>query len=334
MTLVAEHTSAPPLLSVIVPSHNVWPWISETMQTILGQDLRDLEVIVVDDHSTDGTREILAGFQSRDERVAVIDATEFGGAAARNLGLQHASGRYLAFCDADDLVPRGAYHALVNSLEASGSEIAFGDFLKFSPTATWRPTSGWPAFAQPRVGFTLIEQPSIIRGRAVWNKVFRRDFWERVDIRFPESARSNDIVPMLTSYLAAQSFDLVDEIVYLYRERPGGSSMTSRARSSVSLRAYLEQELSCAELVAGQGDHGVSSVFAGVFREADGWKHLAEHLSAPERESDDDLEIGRLLDEIIRRCLVSGSIGSAACGAPCSHSHAAATSPARRSSSW
>lgn len=294
-----ERSLAQPTLSVLVPAHNVRSWIGETIRSLRDQELSDLEVIVVDDHSTDGTRELLDRLADEDPRVIVVDAVETGGANARNTAVHHAHGRYLAFCDADDLVPPGAYRALVESLESSGSDIAFGDFLKFSPMRTWRPTQGWPAYQDDRRAVRLSEHPSLLRGRAVWNKVFRAEFWHRLGAEFPETARSNDIVPMLTSYLAADRVDVVSDVVYLYRERPGRTSMTARATSAVSVLAYLRQEHVCATMITDAEDAALSSTFAGLFYEADGWKHLSDHLADPSRDSSCDPEIAETVAAIM-----------------------------------
>ncbi len=296
--LSAEHL---PVLSVVVPTHNVRDWVGETLTTISEQQLDGLEIIVVDDHSSDGTREVVAAWADSDPRIRLIDAIDFGGANARNLGVQHARGRFLAFCDGDDLVPPGAYKAMVDSLESSGSDIVFGDYLKFSTMKTWRPTDRWSAYAEQRVGVSLREHPSLIRGRACWNKVFRRDFWDSTGASFPEVARSNDIVPMMTTYLAAGSIDVIEDVVYLYRARPGASSMTAKARSAIALVSYLEQELTCASLVSTDGDHGLLSMFGGLFFEADGWKHLNEFLATGDGDPELDARITELLTQIRER---------------------------------
>jgi hypothetical protein len=131
--------------------------------------------------------------------------------------------------------------------------------------------------------------------------VFRRDFWDSSGASFPEVARSNDIVPMMTTYLAAGSIDVVDDVVYLYRARPGASSMTAKSRSAIALVSYLEQELACASMVSTDGDHGILSMFAGLFFEADGWKHLNEFLATGDGDPELDARIAELLGEIRKR---------------------------------
>ncbi|KQQ95819.1 hypothetical protein ASF62_04880, partial [Leifsonia sp. Leaf325] len=287
-----------PLLSVVIPTHNVASWIGETLTSVLSQDV-DMEVILVDDHSTDATRSIAEAFAARDARLRIVDTASRGGGTARNVGADRARGRYLVFCDGDDLIPSGAYRALVDSLEASGSDIAFGDYLKFSPVATWRPTANWPAYAEARQGFRAVDEPSIIYGRPCWNKAFRTSFWVEQDIRFPDVPRSNDIVPMTKAYLAASAIDMIEDVVYLYRERPGASSMTAKAESATALVSYLTQELACAELVRAAGSANLSRAYATLVFERDGWVHLAKYLRAAGRDRAQEGTVSSLVNQIV-----------------------------------
>lgn len=288
---VADDPGPPPTLSVVMPAHDVAPWIAETLDSVLSQDVDGLEVVVVDDHSTDGTRRHLERIAASDPRVRVVDAVSRGGGTARNIGIDRARGRYLVFSDADDLVPEGAYRAMVESVEASGSDIVFGDFLKFSTIATWSPTTNWPAHREPRTAVDLREHPTLLFGRACWNKVFRRSFWDATGIRYPDVPRSNDIVPMTTAYLAARTVDVIDDVVYLYRERPGTTSMTAKAESATSLLSYLDQELHCARMVHDDGSEELRRQYASLILDRDGWVHLTRFLRSPSRDRDREPEI-------------------------------------------
>ena len=289
-----------PELSVVVTAHNVADWIEEQLYCILRQDVPGTEIIIVDDHSTDGTSEIIGRVAATDPRVIVIRPADRGGANARNVGAAAARGRYLIFADGDDLIPDGAHRALVDSLDRSGSDIAIGNFLKFSASEIWRPSQNWPVFAEPRMGTQLRTWPDLLRGRSVWNKAFRRSFWERNAIRFPEVARSNDIVPMTQALLAARSVDIVDQDVYLYRSRPGWTSMTSSSSRTAGLVAYLRNELECVRLVAKDGDPQLVRVLAMTIIGSDGRTHLERH--AIENPSVDDAvldEVASLVDELL-----------------------------------
>lgn len=278
---------ATPLLSVVIPTHDVRPWVRQTLDSVLEQDVDPLEVIVVDDRSSDGTREYLDERAAEDPRLVVLSSDAPGGGSARNTGADRARGRFLVFCDGDDLVPRGAYRALVDSLIASGSDIAFGDFLKFRAADTWRPTDNMPAYGRDRRSTSLADEPTLLYSRACWNRAFRRDFWEGAGIRFPDVPRSNDIRPMTAAALAAGRVDIVPDVVYLYRERPGSGSMTSRAASPESLLSYLEQETACARLVADSEERGLADIMSLLIRQRDGYVHLARHLLATEGDGDE-----------------------------------------------
>ena len=287
-----------PLLSVIVPTHNVRPWVEETLYSIARQDVDSIEVIVVDDRSTDGTDAVVEHYAHTDHRFRLVRATAGGGGQARNLGVELASGRYLVFCDGDDIVPDGAYQAMVDSLESSGSDIVFGDYWKFSSADCWHPTASMSAYGQEASATTFHEHPTLLMSRPCWNKVFRRDFWVTSGITFPDAVRSNDIVPMVRAYLAAASVDVISRVVYLYRDRPGASSMTSRAGSDASLLSYLTQELECARLIAERRDAALASVYSYLIYDRDGFAHLRKYYAG--RAPGDSLsgEIVALLEEL------------------------------------
>ena len=93
-----------PLLSVIMPSYNAEAFIAESMESVIGQSVEDWELIVIDDASTDGTRDIVEGYRRRDRRIRLLtQATNHGAAHARNLGLDQARGAMIAFIDSDDV---------------------------------------------------------------------------------------------------------------------------------------------------------------------------------------------------------------------------------------
>ncbi|MEU1972519.1 glycosyltransferase family 2 protein [Microbacterium sp. NPDC019599] len=289
-------------LSVVIPTHNVGPWIGETLTSVLDQDLPSMEVIVVDDASTDDTTAVVERFAEADARVRLFRASERGGGSARNRGVAEASGRYLVFCDGDDLIPPGAYAAFVRSLDESGSDIVFGDFLKFSPTDTWRPTASMSAYGRPASGVSLVDEPTLILARPCWNKAFRRDFWQANGIEYPDVPRSNDIVPMVKAYANARSIDIIPDVVYLYRERPGGTSMTAKADSVDSMVSYLTQELECARIVAALDDQAVTTAYRRLIWDRDGFIHVAKFAkfaAAREGGHSRDAEVAAAVEELL-----------------------------------
>ena len=271
-----------PELSVVVPTHDVGLWVGELLSSILEDqstpaDPVDLEVIVVDDASTDETFEIAEAYAARDPRLTVVRSPGRGGGQARNHGVSLARGRFLAFADGDDLVPRGAYAAMLRKTRETGSDMVVGRFFKLFSDRVWWPVRAWPAFDEERTLVRLADAPSALRNRACWNRVFRRDFWDAAKISFPDASRSNDIEPMVHALTTAR-FDIVTETVYVYRDRPGPGSMTAKSHSPAGIISYLEQELRCARRIVALGDPEVRAEYASLIFDADGWMAIVRAL--------------------------------------------------------
>lgn len=218
-----------PLLSVVVPAYGVGEYLPACLDSILASTLKDFEVIVVDDGSPDECGEIADAYAKFDSRVKVLHTENQGLGEARNTGTEAATGKYLVFADSDDLVPPRAYELLVGSLEETGSDIAAGN--------TWRYVEGkgnvqsWThkeAFEKTQLKTHVRQFPLLIRDRMVWNKVFRRSFWDREGFKFPP-IRYEDYPVTLPAHLKAKSVDLHSDKVYLWRERLAENSITQRS---------------------------------------------------------------------------------------------------------
>lgn len=298
-----ERSNESPIdLSVIVPALNVEAWIDEALRSILSQDIERMEVIVVDDGSVDGTIRQVESWRDLDSRISILASGGVGGGSARNLGAARARGRYLIFVDADDIVPRGAFRTLLAQLDQSGSDMAAGRYLKFSASRTWDPTVNWPVYKRLVQATTLASTPSLIRGRACWNKMFRTEFWRATGLLFPDVPRSNDILPMTSAMNRAASIDVLPEIVYLYRERPGAGSMTALGASFSGFYSYAEQELRCANELNLTDESPVSRTYGRLVLGADLWVHtmrLVATLQRPETKSEEaEREAARVAESI------------------------------------
>src|SRR4051794_12071712 len=120
-----------PPVSVIVPVYNVGEYLLPCLTSITDQTQKSLEVIVVDDGSTDGSGELVEEFARGRDGWRVLHVPNGGLGRARNIGLEHATGEYVAFLDSDDIVPRDAYELLHHALRQSGSDIASGRVLRY-----------------------------------------------------------------------------------------------------------------------------------------------------------------------------------------------------------
>ena len=285
-------------LTVIVPVYNVAPWISECVTSILAQDIDSMEVLIVDDGSTDGTVELLTEFAAGDSRIQVVTGASKGSAASRNLGVRMARGDYLVFADGDDIVPAGAYRNLIRALDESGSDLAAGNFLTFDMKQVKSRQNDIPIYGTRRTDLTLEDEPRLLRDRVCWNKLFRRTFWLEHNIEFADSIRSNDIFAVVRA-LSLATIEIIPDIVYLYRKRPGASSMTAKRGDLVSLQQHMVQERACVEYLAVASSPAVQAVNAAVVLHFSLWDHvisLVQRIPAP---NEDRAFVAALYAEIL-----------------------------------
>ena len=217
-----------PLLSVVVPAYDVEDYLSDSLRSILGQSHTELEVVVVDDGSTDTTGEVADRIATEDSRVRVIHQPNAGLGAARNEGVRRSTGTYLAFADSDDLVVDGAYAALVGSLERTGSDLSIGAVERLRGDERFMTPLMRENHQQPRLAVGIEEAPLVLADVFAWNKVFRRSFWEGADLAFPEDVRYEDQPAMTRALVAAKGIDVLAEPVYLWRVRSDGSSISQQ----------------------------------------------------------------------------------------------------------
>lgn len=226
-----------PTISVIVPVYNVESYLRECLDSILQQSFRRFEVVAVDDGSTDGSPDILREFARKDPRLRVIQRSNGGLGAARNIGVEHARGSLLTFVDSDDVLPPGALERLAIASRSSGADIVMGAVSRFRDDEP----DGVPLWvrdlhSRPRLT-TVASDPSILRNFYTWNKVYRADFWRREKLQFRERVLFED-QPLVTRALcAASAVFVLDELTYRWRIRSDGSSLTGGMYSSPAIKS-------------------------------------------------------------------------------------------------
>lgn len=232
--------ASPGLLSVVVPVYAVERYLAECLDSLLAQSYRDLEVVVVDDGSPDGSYDIALGYAREDPRVRLLRQSNAGLSAARNAGAAAATGTWLTFLDSDDrLVPR-AYSRLVSSLERSGSDFAVGCYRRFDASRTW-PAGSWvrEAHAWTRTAVTLEQHPDALVNAVPWSKVYRRSFYVEQGLSFVPGVLYEDQEASARAYARARSFDVLSDVTHEWRVREDASSITQRVGDPDDLRARL-----------------------------------------------------------------------------------------------
>ena len=220
-----------PRISVVVPMYNVESYLTACLESIAGQTVDDLDVVIVDDGSTDRSADIARGFSARDPRFRLLTKPNGGLGSARNTGIDASDGEFLAFVDSDDLLPPDAYERLLGALERTGSDFASGNVQQLVRGETVPAGFLAAAFARARLATHVTEFPALLADRVAWNKLWRRSFWDRYAFRFPEGVVHEDIPVVLPAHFRARSVDVIPEPVYIYRSREGGEHSITQRRS-------------------------------------------------------------------------------------------------------
>lgn len=215
-----------PLLSVVVPFFNVQDYIADCLDSLQRQTFTDFEVVLVDDGSQDDSLAVAEEFVERDRRFTLVRQANAGLGPARNTGTEHASGRYITYVDSDDIVAPRAYGLMVGSLQRTGSDIATGNALRFNRTIGFE--QSWAhqwAFRQTRFRTHINKVPDLVYDRMIWNKVFRRSFWDQRKYAFPP-IRYEDYPVTFPAHVQARTVDVFNDFVYFWRVRDSGDSIT------------------------------------------------------------------------------------------------------------
>lgn len=218
-------------VSIIVPCYNVAAYLDQCMESLTGQSMEDIEIICVNDGSSDHTAEILRGWRNRDGRVRIIDQKNSGVSVARNSGMEAAVGEYIGFVDPDDMVERNMFQRLFTAAAEKDADVAVCGYHEFCDCGDVdMPESG----ESPSAGFFPEEKAEQFRrgtpwsrcAGTVWNKLIRRKLLEENGLRFVPGLRQGEdlyFCLMLLTF-APRLLTIPDRLYHYRRERPGSSS--------------------------------------------------------------------------------------------------------------
>lgn len=224
-----------PLVSVIVPVYNLERYLARCLDSILAQTLRDIEVIVVDDGSTDGSAALAEGYAARDARLRVIVQGNGGAGAARNAGMAVAGGDYLLFFDGDDLCDPGMLAAMhARALATRADVVVCGSSSLDARTGEVAPYSHTVQVDDMgRVDSGESLGAGVFRSFAgwAWDKLFRREFVERNQITFHEVRTTNDARFVFVALALAERVSYVPDRLVMHRVNNMESLENTRSRS-------------------------------------------------------------------------------------------------------
>ena len=118
-------------VSIIIPTYNVEMYLVECMESVVRQTLKDIEIICINDGSTDGSLEILKSYAEKDDRIIIVDKENGGYGIAMNIGLEKATGEYIGIVEPDDYVPVNMYEDLYEIAKENNLDFVKADFYRF-----------------------------------------------------------------------------------------------------------------------------------------------------------------------------------------------------------
>lgn len=209
--------------SIIIPVYNSEAFLGDCLKSALGQSVEDIEVICVDDGSTDSSKDIIRDFSKADSRLKMLEQENKGGGAARNTGLASAQGDFLYFMDSDDWAEPNLLETAIEVMERFDADIALFPAYTVDDRTGEKWDTDWvfrvSAIPDKRP-FCYLDMPDYIFntfGNVPWNKVFRRSFVMDQGIRFQEIYRTNDMLFVCRALIEAKRMVTVDEHLAYYR---------------------------------------------------------------------------------------------------------------------
>lgn len=215
-------------VSVIIPVYNVENYLKPCLDSIIKQTLKDIEIICVNDGSSDSSLEILKEYAEKDKRLKIIDQKNAGAGAARNVGLDNAVGEYVSFIDADDWVKHKLYKRLYSVAKAEDLDIIMFKMINYDHVQDKFYETGYYNLSELDKWF----DGSIFNEKITKNKIFkmsvqpggklyRRDLIESINARYPEGMIFEDTPFYMEVYLNAKRCKILNEYMHFRRRREG-----------------------------------------------------------------------------------------------------------------
>ena len=219
-------------ISVIIPVYNVEDYIRQSIDSVLNQTYKNLEIILVDDGSKDNSGKICDEYKNVDERIKVIHKINSGVSSARNVGIDIATGKYIMFLDSDDFLEKNACELLYKAIEKVNTEYVMGNYIytTFEGEKWDRPM--FDIQENFEVTITDYKKSFFVMNSVVWNKIFKRDFIETNKLRFAEGALAEDAIFTSFLYTHTDKGYFIKDVILNYRQNKENVSISTNCNKN------------------------------------------------------------------------------------------------------
>lgn len=213
-------------VSVIVPVYNAEKYVAKSIESLIEQTLKEIEIILVDDGAKDNSGAICDEYAKKDERIVVVHKENGGLADARNAGMKVATGKYIMFLDADDLFEPDSCENMYNMIEKTNSDYVIGNYRMIEEDGTRYKN---PAFDVEKYQEFEIDKNDFVKSffimnSTAWNKIYRTQFLLDNDITFKVPSPSEDDYFTSMCYIKGKKGYYTSKVIYLYRNCPNSIS--------------------------------------------------------------------------------------------------------------
>ena len=203
------------MISVIIPVYNVEPYLRKCLDSVVNQTYKELEILIIDDGSTDGSGAICDEYAKTDKRIRVFHTENRGLSCARNLGLDEAKGEWIGFVDSDDWIEPDMYEVLLKNAEKTGADVVECGYSRIYPDSVYIRQKEELIINGGKEAIHALFQHKI--NETVWNKLWSRKSF--CVIRFPEGRVFEDVATTYRLLNAANYICTVSPVKYCYRVR-------------------------------------------------------------------------------------------------------------------
>ena len=237
-----------PIISVIVPVYNVEKYLAKCLDTILAQTFSNIEIICVNDGSTDNSRKILAQYAQKDSRVKIVDKKNGGLSSARNAGMKVATGEFYSFIDSDDWIEETMLEKLYNSMVSLNTDISICAVHQYDETnqriddSNPYYTLGYFDESFDNKAFSYVDTKPFLLDVCVmaWNKLYRKSFIDECNAEFPEGLIFEDGPFFFSIFFKTQRVSIVRDFLYYYRINRSGSIIQKAGKKFLNVIDVVE----------------------------------------------------------------------------------------------
>lgn len=260
--LIQNKINYTPKVSVIIPVYNVEAYLRECLDSVINQTLKEIEIICVDDGSTDSSLEILKEYAKKDNRISVLTQENLHAGVARNAGLAVAKGEYLSFLDSDDFFELDMLKETYNKVKSDSTDVCIFSAIMLDYKENEKKEMPWLCKSKKEIINMKDIKDKIfdITSPNCWNKIFKKDIINCYNLRFQSLINANDVYFSYMAVVVSKKISILNKKFINYRYNTG-KQITSGLSQNSALNIYYALAKLKKQILELKGDEFLSKTF-------------------------------------------------------------------------